>query len=115
VDADVEVHLGLLDPVGTLRLPARLLADARLAAWNVFQTNGCHSGCPGASSWYAGRPMGGARENLDVTLEGRDRPPRDGVPPDLAPDHIQLGYRGWGGHDAYVASVLARGALGPTR
>lgn len=107
--------LGLLDPVGTLRLRTGLPGDPRVAAWNVYQTNGCYQTCPGSSDWYAGRPVPGARENLDVTREGRDRPMQDGVPPERAPDHIQMGYLGWGGHDAYVASVLARGMHGPLR
>jgi hypothetical protein len=114
-DGDWSLALGLLDPVGTLRWRTGLPEDPRVVAWNVFQTNGCYRTCPGASDWYAGRPVPGARENLDVTLEGRERPMCDGVPPERAPDHIQMGYRGWNGHDAYVASVLERGRDGPVR
>ena len=104
--ADLRVTLGTLDPVGTLRFPVTLPDDERIRAWNVYQRNGCHHGCPGPAQWFAGRPVEGAIENLDITEEGRGRPGRDGVPPDCAPDHIQVGYLGWGGYDDRVASLL---------
>jgi hypothetical protein len=110
---DVRVSLGLLDPVSTLRRPARLPPAPGVRAWCVYQTNGCYRGCPGRSAWYAGEPVPGALENRDVSLEGRTCPPEGGVPPEHAPDHLQLGYRAWGAYDRYLASVLAHGALGP--
>lgn len=100
------IRLGLLDPVGTFRRRIVLPRDPRLVAWNIFQTNGCYVGGPGPSRWYRGTAIEGAA-NRDVTLEGRAQPPRDGVPPTRAPDHIQLGYRAWGGHGRSIAGVLA--------
>jgi pimeloyl-ACP methyl ester carboxylesterase len=101
------VRLGLLDPVGTLR--GRLVLpddDGRLVAWNAYQRNGCHRGCPGPSAWYRGQHVPGA-DNRDLSLLGRDTPAVDEVPPELAPDHLQLGYRAWGGWGERVARVLA--------
>lgn len=107
----LDLRLGLLDPVGTLR--RRLYVPEGVRIWNVFQANGCHRGCPGLSAWFRGRAIPGALLNHDATLEGRDRPMQDGVPPDRAPDHIQIGYRGWGGHDARIAAVLSDGEVQP--
>ena len=112
-DRPVRISLGLLDPVATLRLPTSLPTHPAIRVWNVFQRNGCYQRCPGRSGWFAGRPLEGAMENRDVTLEGRGLPMQDGVPPSRAPDHIQMGYLGWGHHDRYVASVLDRGWAGP--
>lgn len=103
----VRVRLGLLDPVGTLRgalaLPDR---DERLAAWNAYQRNGCHRGCPGPSAWYRGQHVPGA-DNRDLSPLGLEVAPVDEVPPERAPDHLQLGYRAWGGWGARIAGVLA--------
>lgn len=103
----VTQSLGLLDPVGTLRSPMRV--PEGVSMWNVFQRNGCFRGCPGLSAWYRGRAVPGALLNHDATLEGRELPMRDGVPPVRAPDHIQMGYRGWGGYDECIAAVLTDG------
>ena len=111
VDRPLDVRLGLLDPVGTLRMRLRVPHDVPI--WNVYQENGCYRGCPGLSQWYRGRAIPGALLNHDATLEGREQPMRDGVPPDRAPDHIQMGYRGWGGHDARIAAVLSEGEPPP--
>lgn len=105
--ARVEPHVGLLDPVGTLR--SRMRVPSGVPIYNVFQRNGCFRGCPGLSKWYRGCAVPGAALNLDVTLEGRELPLRDGVPPDRAPDHIQMGYRSWGGYDEAIAAVLTDG------
>ena len=102
---DLTVRVGLLDPVATLRGALALPADPRLRAWNAFQRNGCHRGCPGPSAWYRGAPVPGA-DNLDLTDLGREVPPVDEVPPERAPDHLQLGYRGWGGWGRRLAGVL---------
>ena len=100
------VHLGLLDPVGTLRKSLALpVGDPRLRAWCVFQRNGCYQGCPGPSALYRGHPVRGA-DNRDVTHAGRDLPPVDHVPPERAPDHLQLGYRAWGGIGRRMTAVL---------
>lgn len=99
------VRLGLLDPVGVFRRVPRLPDDPRVQCWSVYQRNGCYEGCPGRSNWYRGEPIDGA-DNRDLTQEGREHPPRDGVPPEHAPDHIQLGYRGWNDWDQRIASVL---------
>ncbi|MGE0191060.1 MAG: hypothetical protein AB7T63_03370 [Planctomycetota bacterium] len=100
------VRLGLLDPVGTLRKSFALPAgDSRLHAWCVFQRNGCYQGCPGPSALYRGHPVRGA-DNRDVTHAGLDVPPVDHVPPERAPDHLQLGYRAWGGFGRRLVTVL---------
>ena len=103
---DFAVRLALLDPVSVFRRKVALPDDPRVQCWNVYQRNGCYRGCPGNSDWYRGQRIEGAK-NLDVTNEGRSLTDTDGVPPDLAPDHIQLGYRSWNGWDKRVASVLA--------
>jgi hypothetical protein len=110
---DVRVSLGMLDPVATLRVPASLPNHPAIRVWNVYQRNGCYQRCPGRSGWFRGRSIAGALENRDVTLDGRCQPMRDDVPPARAPDHIQLGYRGWGDHDLYIASILEHGWSGP--
>ena len=99
------VRLGLLDPVATGRRAFRLPDDPRLQAWSVFQRNGCWRGCPGPSAWYAGQHVERA-ENRDLTEAGRDQPLEGGVPAAHAPDHLQLGYRAWGGWGLRIARVL---------
>ena len=105
-DADLRITLGTLDPVGTFRLPVRIPDDPRITAYNVYQRNGCYRGCPGPGTWFAGRALEGAVENRDITEEGRNEPPQNDVPSECAPDHIQVGYLGWGGYDEYVAAFL---------
>ena len=106
-DRRIDVRLGLLDPVRFLRRPVHMPTAARI--WNVYQRNGCYRGCPGRSAWYRGQPVPGAIWNHDVTLEGRERPMRVGIPPSASPDHIQMGYLGWGGYDEAMAAVLTDG------
>ncbi len=109
----LRVRLALLDPVDTLRRRLVLPADEpRLTAWCAYQRNGCYRGCPGWSGLYRGIAVPGA-SNLDLTRFGRNAPPADHVPPDRAPDHLQLGYRGWGGWGARLATVLTGGEPWP--
>ncbi len=101
----VSLRVGVLDPVRTLRSRVRFADAPNTTIVNVYQRNGCWKRCTGYPLWYAGSPVPGAI-NINVTTDGRHRPPRDGVPPDHAPDHMQLGYFSWQGMDDAVASVL---------
>ena len=104
----VEIRLGLLDPVPTLRRPVALPGSERVKAWVIHQRNGCYKGCPGPSAWFAGVAVPGAR-NWDVTEAGRGGTHDGRVPPEHAPDHIQMGYTGFGDFDLRVARVLDEG------
>ncbi len=104
----LEIRLGLLDPVPTLRRPVQLPDSERVKAWVIHQRNGCYKGCPGRSEWFAGVPVPGAT-NWDVTEAGRGGTHDGRVPPEHAPDHIQMGYTGFGDFDLRVARVLDEG------
>lgn len=107
----LRIVLGCLDPVDTFRRRVALPRDPRVEVYAVYQRNGCYRGCPGPSGWFAGDSIEGATENHDVTLAGRTQPTQDGVPPEHAPDHIQLGYTGFGDYDRAVADVLSTGSF----
>jgi hypothetical protein len=104
----LELRLGLLDPVPTFRRPARLPESDRVRAWVIHQRNGCYKGCPGPSPWFAGVAVPGAT-NWDVTEAGRGGVHDGRVPPECAPDHIQMGYTGFGDFDLRIARVLDEG------
>jgi len=87
-EENLRMAVGTLDPVGTLRP-----GNANLPAWvrsgtNIYQTNGCYRGCPGAGRWYAGTSVTGA-ENTDLS-DVTHGDPRYKDPKELNYDHITI-------------------------
>lgn len=104
------VSVSVLDPVSTARsfVPGSLEG---FTVFNIYQTNGCFDDrCPFGSGLgkrlFSGQAIPGAT-NVDVTTEGRDGPKLvNGVPSTMTPDHVHLGYEGYGDHDKEVADKL---------
>ncbi len=105
------ISVSVLDPVSSFRRPLRMNpAEHSIKVFNIYQRNGCFGRRCGISTLtgklFRGQPIAGAN-NTDVTEEGRSEPePINDVPPTMTPDHVHLGYEGYGGHDKTVASKL---------
>jgi hypothetical protein len=106
------ISISVLDPVNTLRSPVPAnFAGHVTKVFNIFQRNGCYGsrcgvGTLGGDLFFCGEAIAGA-SNHNVTNEGRSGPKLvDGVPSSKTPDHVHLGYGGYGGHDKTVAAQL---------
>ncbi|MBC8029984.1 MAG: hypothetical protein H7Z16_07720 [Pyrinomonadaceae bacterium] len=101
-----KLTLGTLDPVATLRNSINL-SNPITSAHNIYQRNGCYgSRCPWLPSWpFKGSEISGAK-NKDVTEDGRGKGTNSDVPEESTPDHVHLGYQGYGGYDQEVAKLL---------
>jgi hypothetical protein len=102
-----KLTVGTLDPVSTLRHSLPALSSPIITIQNIYQSNGCYgSRCPWLPSWpFKGSEIPGAK-NKDVTEDGRGKGTNSGVPEEYTPDHVHLGYQGYGGYDQEVAKLL---------
>jgi hypothetical protein len=103
-----KLTVGTLDPVSTLRESAPTnLSNPITTIQNIYQRNGCYGRrCGGLPSWaFRGSEIAGAK-NKDVTEDGRGKGPKSDVPEEYTPDHVHLGYEGYGGYDQEVAKLL---------
>lgn len=103
-----KLTVGTLDPVSTLQdnLPDNL-SNPITTIHNIYQTNGCYGDrCPWLPSFlFKGSEIPGAN-NKEVTQDGRGKGTNSGVPEEYTPDHVHLGYQGYGGYDQEVAKLL---------
>jgi hypothetical protein len=103
------IKVGMLDPVNSLRINSSLPINSNVKALSIYQKNGCYSGCVGFSSTYKGEEIAGAI-NKNVSNDGiKKGHNRNGVPKESTPDHIDLGYLGYGNYDQEIITWVISG------